>query len=69
LRQPTPKKVGSAALLNRAAGGRARNVAVSQLHEWAEEKRAALMTWGERVAVIVEGREAGGNVVAFTRGG
>jgi hypothetical protein len=35
------------------------------MFSWADEKRAALTAWGERVAAIVEGREAGGNVTAF----
>ena len=48
---------------------RAGIVGVYQRHNWADEKRAALNAWGERVAAIVEGREAGGNVVVFARGG
>ena len=37
-------------------------IGVYQRHSWADEKRAALTAWGERVAAIVEGREPAGNV-------
>jgi integrase len=57
------------AILNHSSGSRAGIVGIYQRHSWADEKRAALNVWGERVAAIVEGREAGGNVVAFGRGG
>ena len=57
------------AVLNHISGSRAGIVGVYQRNSWAEEKRAALNAWGERVAAIVEEREAGGNVVAFARGG
>jgi integrase len=57
------------AALNHLSGSRAGIVGVYQRHSWAEEKRAALAAWGERVAAIVEGRETGGNVVAFERAG
>jgi integrase len=57
------------AVLNHVSGSRAGIVGVYQRHEWADEKRAALTAWGERVAAIVEQREADGNVVAFSRVG
>jgi integrase len=57
------------AVLNHVSGSRAGIVGVYQRHEWADEKRAALNAWGGHVAAIVAGREAGGNVVAFARGG
>jgi integrase len=57
------------AVLNHVSGSRAGIVGIYQRHSWAEEKRAALNAWGERVAAIVEGREAGGNVEALARGG
>ena len=44
-------------MLNHLSGSRAGIVGVYQRHSWAEEKRAALAAWGERVAAIVEGRE------------
>jgi integrase len=50
------------AVLNHVSGSRAGIVGVYQRHSWSEEKRAALMAWGERVAAIVEEREAAGNV-------
>jgi integrase len=50
------------AVLNHVAGSRAGIVGVYQRHSWADEKRAALTAWGERVAAIVEGREAEDNV-------
>jgi integrase len=56
------------AVLNHVSGSRAGIVGVYQRHEWAEEKRAALTSWGERVAAIVEGREATGNVTPMRRG-
>ena len=57
------------AVLNHVAGSRAGIIGVYQRHTWSDEKRAALNAWSERIAEIVEGREAGGNVVAFARGG
>ncbi len=51
------------AVLNHVSGSRAGIVGIYQRHDWADEKRAALAAWGERVAAIVEGREAGANVV------
>ena len=55
------------AVLNHIAGSRAGIVGVYQKHTWADEKRAALNAWGERVEAIVEGREAGGNVTPLWR--
>jgi integrase len=52
-------------VLNHIAGSRAGIVGVYQKHTWADEKRAALAAWGSRLEAIVEGREAGGNVVAM----
>ena len=53
------------AVLNHLSGSRAGIVGVYQRHEWADEKRAALNAWGQRVASIVEDREAGDNVTEF----
>ena len=53
------------AVLNHIGGSRSGIVGVYQLHDWADEKRAALAAWGERVQAIVEGREPAGNVVAL----
>jgi integrase len=50
------------AVLNHVSGSRAGIVGVYQRHSWSDEKRAALMAWSERVAAIVEEREAAGNV-------
>ena len=50
------------AILNHISGSRAGVVGIYQRHEWAEEKRAALNAWGERIAAIVEGREPAGNI-------
>ena len=55
------------AVLNHVSGSRAGIVGIYQRHEWAEEKRAALDAWGARVAAIVEGREAAGNVTPLRR--
>jgi integrase len=57
------------AILNHVSGSRAGIVGVYQRHEWKDEKRAALAAWGQHVETIVEGQEAGGNVVEFARGG
>jgi integrase len=57
------------AVLNHIAGSRAGIVGVYQRHTWADEKRAALNAWGERVAAIVEGREPTGNVSPMRRSG
>ena len=56
------------AVLNHVSGSRSGIVGVYQRHSWADEKRAALNAWGDRVDAMVEGRDAGGNVVAFARG-
>jgi integrase len=53
------------AILNHVSGSRAGIVGVYQRHDWKAEKRAALNAWGERVATIVEGREASSNVMPF----
>ena len=50
------------AVLNHVSGSRAGIVGIYQRHDYASEKRAALMAWGEHVAAIVEGRAASGNV-------
>jgi integrase len=57
------------AVLNHVAGSRAGIVGIYQRHEWQDEKRAALNAWGAYVAAIVEGREAGGNIIEFARVG
>jgi integrase len=56
------------AVLNHVSGSRAGIVGVYQQHDWADEKRAALTSWGERVEAIVEGREPAGNVTPLWRG-
>jgi hypothetical protein len=50
------------AVLNHVSGSRAGIVGICQRHDYASEKRAALMAWGEHVAAIVDGRAASGNV-------
>ena len=57
------------AVLNHIAGSRAGIVGVYQRHTWSDEKRAALIAWGDHVAAIIEGRETAGNVVPFAREG
>jgi integrase len=52
-------------ILNHVSGSRAGIVGVYQRHDFAVEKRAALEAWGEHVMAIVNGRTAGGNVVAL----
>jgi integrase len=53
------------AVLNHVSGSRAGIVGVYQRHDYVAEKHTALTAWGEHVAAIVEGREAGRNVTAF----
>jgi integrase len=53
------------AVLNHVAGSRAGIVGVYQRHSWAEEKRLALIAWGEHVAAIIEGRESADNVTSI----
>jgi integrase len=48
------------AVLNHVSGSRAGIVGVYQRHSWAEEKRAALTAWGERVAAIVRAASRAG---------
>jgi len=45
-------------VLNHIAGSRAGIVDIYQRHSWGDAKRAALIAWGEKVAAIVEGRDA-----------
>jgi hypothetical protein len=49
------------------SGSRAGIVGVYQKHSWIDEKRAALNAWGERLAAIVEGRVAAGNVTTLRK--
>ena len=42
------------AVLNHVSGSRRGVVGIYQRHDWADEKRAALSAWGDRVAQIVE---------------
>jgi integrase len=53
------------ACLNHVGGSRAGIVGIYQRHDWADEKRAALAAWGERLQAIVEGREPASNVIAM----
>jgi integrase len=57
------------AVLNHISGSRAGIVGIYQRHEWTDEKRAALVAWGEHVVAIVEGRESGRNVTPLRRSG
>ncbi|HEY2356818.1 MAG TPA: tyrosine-type recombinase/integrase, partial [Phenylobacterium sp.] len=49
-------------VLNHASGVTGGLVGVYQRHEYRTERKAALVTWGERVAAIIEGREPASNV-------
>ena len=51
------------AILNHVSGSRAGIVGVYQKHDWAVEKIRDLQAWADRLEAIVEGREAGNNVV------
>jgi integrase len=53
------------AILNHASGSRAGIVGVYQRHDWADEKRAALQAWADRLDAIVEGRLEPSNVVTL----
>ena len=52
------------AILNHKSGSRAGVVGIYQRHDYADEKRAALTAWGDRVMALVEGRTA--NVVPLS---
>jgi integrase len=51
------------AVLNHVSGSRAGIVGVYQKHDYAAEKRAALMAWATRLAEIVSGEAQASNVV------
>jgi integrase len=53
------------ACLNHASGSISGIAAVYQRHDYANEKREALASWADRVERLVEGKEAGSNVVAL----
>jgi len=55
----------SESVLNHASGSITGVAAVYHRHDFADEKRAALASWADRVEAMVEGREAAANVVAF----
>jgi len=55
------------AVLNHVSGSRGGIRGVYQQHDWADEKRAALTAWGEKLAAIVEGRAPADNVHEFKR--
>jgi len=55
------------AVLNHVSGSRGGIKGVYQVHDWADEKIAALAGWTERVVALAEGREAAGNVVEMRR--
>ena len=56
------------AVLNHVGGSRGGIVGVYQRHDWADEKKAALQSWADRVEAIVAGRGEASNVVAFKAG-
>jgi integrase len=56
------------AVLNHISGSRGGIAGVYQRHDWAEEKRAALAAWGERLQAIVKSRPAADKVVRFQVG-
>src|SRR5271163_3610092 len=57
------------AVLNHISGSRGGIAGVYQRHDWAAEKRAALVAWAAHVLAIVEGRTPAGNVVTMARVG
>ena len=56
------------AVLNHVSGSRAGIVGLYQRHDWADEKRAALNSWGAHVAALVEGRGTQDNVTPIRAG-
>jgi integrase len=52
-------------ILNHVSGSRAGIVGVYQRHDFANEKRDALESWGSHVEVIVEGRSWDDNVISL----
>lgn len=55
------------AVMNHTSGSRAGIVGIYQRHDFANEKRAALLAWAEHVTAIVEGRPVEDNVVTMSR--
>jgi integrase len=56
------------AILNHVSGSRAGIAGVYQLHDWADEKRAAMDAWGQRLESLINGTDnAGGNVVSMRK--
>jgi len=53
-------------ILNHISGSRGGIIGIYQRHTWADEKRAALTAWADRLQAIVEGREPGANVLQFS---
>lgn len=55
------------AVLNHISGSRGGIAGIYQLHDWADEKRAALDAWAAHVLAIVEQRTAADNILTFAR--
>ena len=53
----------SESVLNHASGSITGVAAVYHRHDFADEKRAALASWAERVEALVTGRDAAPNIV------
>jgi integrase len=57
------------AVLNHVSGSRGGIAGIYQLHDWADEKRAALDAWAAHVLAVVEQQTPAGNVVTLARVG
>src|SRR5262249_13199224 len=55
------------AVLNHISGSRGEIAGVYQRHDWAAEKRAALVSWGAHVSAVIEGGTAASNIVTLPR--
>jgi integrase len=54
-------------VLNHMSGAQGGLVGVYQRHEYREERKRAILAWGERVAAIVGGEKAPSNVISLKR--
>lgn len=64
---PRRHRRGRRAVLNHVNSSRGGIAGIYQRHDWAHEKRAALVAWAARLVSITNGRSAGSNVIGLTQ--
>jgi integrase len=67
LQRPGVRLEVTEAMLNHISGSRSGIVGIYQRHEWAAEKRAALVACAQHVMALVAAGPGAGNVVALRR--